>query len=97
MQFSGAFMKKRKGGNGARHFLVSLLHNTQICCINRSELTLLREKACTVDKLLLRDLADLEPVLVSQLPVKNLKVLLKPLHVVALGDGRHSLLIYPSQ
>jgi len=74
------------------------LYNIQFCKINRRELTLFREQATTrLDYLPLRDLADLEPVLLSQLPVEYLKVLLQPLLVVALDDARHSLLMRPSQ
>lgn len=73
------------------------LYDVQVRWINRRKFTLLREQATVLDNLLLWDLTDLEPVLIGQLPVEDLQVLLEPLLVVALDDGRHSLLIYPSQ
>lgn len=84
---------------GGGHFPVQFLflHNIQFRWINGRELTLLREQAARLDNLPLRDVADLEPVVIGQLPVEYLEVLLQPLPVVALDDARHSLLMYPSQ
>jgi hypothetical protein len=65
--------------------------------IDRGELAARREQGIEVDDLLLRDLADLVPVLLGQLPVEDLKVLLHPLLVVALDDGRRALLVDPPQ
>ena len=73
------------------------LYDVQVRWINGRELTLLREQTLGLDNLLLRDLADLEPVVVRQLPVEDVEVLLEPLLVVALDDGRHALLVYPPQ
>ena len=73
------------------------LYDFQVCWINGREFTLLREQSLSPDNLLLWDLADLEPVVVGQLPVEDVEVLPEPLLVVALDDGRHALLVYPSQ
>lgn len=74
------------------------LYDVQVSRMNcRREFTLLWEQATSLDNLLLWDLADLEAVFVGQLPVEYLEVLLEPVLLVGLDDGRHSLLIYPSQ